>query len=331
MKRLDREGFRGFLQERKDSENQTMQSISIVEKFEDFLKKLDQPKTLESATSEEVAKFSIVLIKEGANTYDNFVALTRYGLFVKNNDIYVSFLGLIDGGDVIDVLYEKLGEIAGEEKRDEVFNEIELPPLGLPPSQKSKITQAVVDNLEAVVDAETCKGVLSEVAHGIPKEYHLEKRNEFLKAKNIDEYIERRRAKAIAQLEKHRDEGTLFFNQEITDAVIDFVKSRPDILTGVRKGNKIYHTKIPYMTKEYLAETDEMMKRYYCCHCPWARESIKAGDVEVSPTFCYCSAGFTKQPWEVALDQPLEVEVVKSVLKGDLECSFLVHLPEGVE
>ena len=86
-----------------------MQSISIVEKFEDFLKKLDQPKTLESATSEEVAKFSIVLIKEGANTYDNFVALTRYGLFVKNNDIYVSFLGLIDGGDVIDVLYEKLG------------------------------------------------------------------------------------------------------------------------------------------------------------------------------------------------------------------------------
>ncbi|MCK4740632.1 MAG: hypothetical protein KAT22_03740, partial [Candidatus Thorarchaeota archaeon] len=155
-----------------------MQSISIVEKFEDFLKKLDQPKTLESATSEEVAKFSIVLIKEGANTYDNFVALTRYGLFVKNNDIYVSFLGLIDGGDVIDVLYEKLGKIAGKEKRDEVFNEIELPPLGLPPSQKPRITQTVMDKLEAVVDAETCKIVLSEVAHGIPKEYHLEKRNE---------------------------------------------------------------------------------------------------------------------------------------------------------
>lgn len=308
-----------------------MLSISIVEKFENFLKGLDEPKMLESATSEEVAKFSTVLIKEEANTYDNFVALTRYGLFVKNNDIYVSFFGLIDGGDVIDVLYEKLGEIAGEEKRDAVFNEIELPPLGLPPSQKPKITQAVVNNLEATVDAETCREVLSEVAHGIPKEYHFEKRNEYLKARDIDEYMERRRAKAIAQLEKHRDEGTPFFNQEITDAVIDFVKSRPDILTGVRKGNIIYHTKIPYMTKEYLAETDKMMKRYYCCHCPWARESIKAGDVEVSPTFCYCSAGFTKQPWEAALGQPLEVEVVKSVLKGDLECSFLVHLPEGVE
>jgi len=301
VNQLDREGFRRFLQERKGSEDQIMQSISIV------------------------------LIKEGANTYDNFVALARYGLFAKNNDIYVSFFGLIDGGDVIDVLFEKLGDIAGEDKRDEVFNGIELPPLGLPPSQKPKVTQTVVDKLEALVDAETCKTILSEVAHGIPKEYHLEKRNEYLRAKNIDEYIKRRRAKAIAQLEKHRDEGTPFFNQEITDEVIDFVKSRPDILTGVRRGNKIYHTKIPYMPKEYLAETDEMMKRYYCCHCQWARESIKAGDVEVSPTFCYCSAGFTKQPWEVALDQPLEVEVVKSVLKGDLECSFVVHLPEGVE
>ena len=151
MNQLDREGFRGFLQERKGSEDQIMQSISIVEKFEELLKGLDQSKTLESATSEEVAKFTTVLIKEGANTYENFVALARYGLFAKNNDIYVSFFGLIDGGDVIDVLYEKLGDIAGEEKRDEVFNGIELPPLGLPPSQKPKITQTVVDKLEAVV------------------------------------------------------------------------------------------------------------------------------------------------------------------------------------
>ncbi len=61
---MDRERFRGFLQKRKGSEDQTMQSISIVEKFEEFLKGLDQSKTLESATSEEVAKFSTVLIRK---------------------------------------------------------------------------------------------------------------------------------------------------------------------------------------------------------------------------------------------------------------------------
>ena len=84
------------------------------------------------------------------------------------------------------------------------------------------------------------------------------------------------------------------------------------------------------MAKEYLEETDEQLKRYYACHCAWARESIRTRDDEISPTFCYCSAGFTKMPWEAALDQPLEVDMSKSVLKGDLECSFIVHLPEDL-
>jgi predicted hydrocarbon binding protein len=73
------------------------------------------------------------------------------------------------------------------------------------------------------------------------------------------------------------------------------------------------------------------MKRYYACHCAWARESILSDDVDVSADFCHCSGGFTKQPWEAALDQPLEYEMVKSVLKGDDECSFVIQLPEDVE
>ena len=84
------------------------------------------------------------------------------------------------------------------------------------------------------------------------------------------------------------------------------------------------------MVQEYLDATDDKMKRYYACHCAWARESILQGD-EVSSDFCYCSGGFTKQPWEAALDQHLEVELVKSVLRGDNECSFIIHLPADLE
>ena len=54
-------------------------------------------------------------------------------------------------------------------------------------------------------------------------------------------------------------------------------------------------------------------------------------EVDVSADFCHCSGGFTKQPWEAALDQPLEYEMVKSVLQGDMECSFVIKLPEDVE
>ncbi|UCH05266.1 MAG: hypothetical protein JSW05_03630 [Candidatus Thorarchaeota archaeon] len=327
---MDREGFRGFLKERNLSADELEASISIAERFESFLGERGQPSGFESSGSIDAAGFVELMISEGINSYENFVALARYGLFVENNELYLTFFGLIDGGNVIDVIHEKLGESVGEEQRDEVFRGIDMPPLGMPSSQKPIVTRAVMKQMEAQVDPETCRKVLSDVAHGIPREYYKEEREKLLKAKNIDEYLEDKRRRAIAQLEKHRDEQTLFFNQEITDEVVDFVKSRPDMLTGAREGDKIIHTKIPFMTKEYLVETDERMKRYYACHCAWARETIKTGGPQISPTFCYCSGGFTKQPWEVALNQPLEVKMVKSALKGDIECRFIIQLPKDV-
>jgi hypothetical protein len=120
----------------------------------------------------------------------------------------------------------------------------------------------------------------------------------------------------------------LFFAQEITDEVLAFVKNDPEIGGGRREGNIVYETKIPFMTTAYLAETAPTLKRYFYCHCPWAREAIKNGDVTLTATFCNCSAGFHKKPWEVALGKPVRAEVVESVLKGDDRCRFAIYLPE---
>jgi hypothetical protein len=138
-----------------------------------------------------------------------------------------------------------------------------------------------------------------------------------------------KRDEFLNQLEHIKDEGGLFFSQEITDEVIEFVRSDPEISQGVRQGNTLYVTKIPYMAKEYLAETDPDRKRYYYCHCPWARESLRQSEGPVSARFCQCSAGFHKKPWEVIFGRRLEVDVLESVLKGDLRCRFAIHLPLG--
>jgi len=47
----------------------------------------------------------------------------------------------------------------------------------------------------------------------------------------------------------------------------------------------------------------------------------------IPPIYCYCGAGFYKGIWEEILQQPVKVEVLKSVLAGDEVCTIAVHLP----
>ncbi len=128
-------------------------------------------------------------------------------------------------------------------------------------------------------------------------------------------------------MRKCQREGRLFFAQEITDEVVALVENDPEIESGRRVGDVVYVSKIPYMAKQFLAETDPTLKRYYACHCPWAREAIRNGDVPLVADLCYCSGGFHKKPWEVVFRRALQVEVLESVLRGDERCRFAIHLP----
>jgi predicted hydrocarbon binding protein len=100
-------------------------------------------------------------------------------------------------------------------------------------------------------------------------------------------------------------------------------------LAGVRQGNTIVATKIPksqYLT-EYLAESDPERRRQLYCHCPRVREAI-GDEVRLPEVYCYCGAGFYKHLWEEILQQPVQVEVLSSVLAGDDVCSIAIHLPD---
>ncbi len=70
------------------------------------------------------------------------------------------------------------------------------------------------------------------------------------------------------------------------------------------------------------------MKRFYACHCPWARGSLRRGEMPVSARFYQCSAGFHKESWEVIFGIPLRAGVLESALQGDIRCRFAIHLPE---
>jgi hypothetical protein len=327
---MDQEGFRTFLQSRNLSGEQIEQQVAIVERFEVFLQTLRPPSQLDQASAEAAQAFVDQLMVEHNNTEDNLLALARYGRFAsrgRNNALYVAILELLDGSEALEGMYRKVGQVVGEQKRDEIFGEIALPPLGTPNRQKARITQAVMERLENQVDDEACRKIFSDSFRDLRDEGYLEDKRLYEEIGDFDRFLEVKRQQFIDLLEQLKNKGGLFFSQEITDEVIDFVQGDPEISQGVRQGDILYITKIPYLAKEFLAETDPDKKRYFYCHCPWARESLREGERPVSAKFCQCSAGFHKKGWEVIFGQPLQADVLESVLQGDMRCRFAIHLP----
>ncbi len=322
---MDREGFRKFLRARKMSDEKIEAAISISERFETYLSASSSKSDLDITW-----EFCKTLIDEGQNSYDNLLALARYGRFTKNNSIYVAMLEVLDGAEAQPNLYKKVGDLFGEAVRDEAFEGVGLSVLGIPPAEKPFDMFPVIDRLIGLVGYEATEQLLSACLRDLPDEYFLGDREKYIKYGDIDIYLRKKHQALVRWLQNCQRKDELFFSQEITDDVVEYVKDNPEIESGVREGNLLYISKIPYNAKQFLIETDPTMKRYYACHCPWAREAIKTEAIQMNPVFCFCSAGFSKKPWEVIFGQTLQVEVLELVLKGDFRCRFAVHLPENL-
>jgi hypothetical protein len=323
---MDEQGFRAYLQERELSDEQIDASVVIAVEFEAFIQETDIPN---GPGDSIVSGFSKRMIDREINTWDNYVALIRYGRFIHNDAVYIAALELIDGAEALENLHVKLGEEIGESLRDRIFDGIELPPLGTPNVDKPALTETVMQRLETTVDPETCKRILGSGLRNLEDDWFLETRKKYEEAGGIDAYLAKKGADFIAELEKHRDEGTLYFSQPIDDDVIAYVREHPEIRSGIRQGNLLIEAKIPHQTIKYLAATDPREKAYHYCHCPWVKASLEDGKSGVSPAFCNCSSAFHKKPYEVIFGQRLEAEVLETVLAGDPWCRFAIHLPEG--
>jgi hypothetical protein len=324
---LDEERFKNYCLERKLSEETIQTHIQIVKEFETFLRTESQNKRIENSTSANYHNFARHLMKENRNTWDTMFPLVRYARFLNNKKIIVALLELLDGSDVLKNLSKTIKQTEGKTKHKAVFKGIELPPLGTLPKDKSKITKKFMDNLEAELGVVKCREILSSGPHAEPKEQFLPERKKFLESKGIDDYLRKRHKEYVEELENHLKEKTLYYTQEITKEVFDYVKETPTCQVGVRDGNVIYVTKIPYMAEKYLREKDPKKKRYYACHCGWVREAIKS-DTKISPNFCYCSAGFEKRVWDVIFGQDVKADVLQTVLGGDPICKFAIHIPK---
>jgi hypothetical protein len=319
--------FRERLKQRGLSEKNADFAVSAVREFEHYLE--ERKTSFESADLNELKSYISLLINEGRNSLDRLIAIARYCGFIKKNDYFVYLVSLFGAREVLPSIGERLEAIAGKETRGKVFDGFELPPLGSPQDDYPKLTKKIIDAMEAELPSETCREVLTYNYHKVPVEAFKEKKERFVKAESIDEFLKDEHRRFVEELSDYMKRGQIWYEQEINPEILELVKGNQEIQNGVRQGNKIYVSKIPFAPKQFLAEKDPIMKRYYACHCQLVRTAIRDGKPKISPVFCYCSGGYEKLPYDVIFDEPVKIELLESVLKGDTRCRFAITIPKG--
>ncbi|MCI0478194.1 MAG: DUF6144 family protein, partial [Anaerolineales bacterium] len=115
---------------------------------------------------------------------------------------------------------------------------------------------------------------------------------------------------------------------EAIDAVIAFMEHDPGWgEKPIREGNVIYSTKNPRDPHAHAQATTDAERRRAYCFCPIVRNRLDQG---ISTTFCYCGSGWFRRQWEGATGKPVQIEILKSIVKGDDVCQFAIHLADDL-
>jgi hypothetical protein len=95
----------------------------------------------------------------------------------------------------------------------------------------------------------------------------------------------------------------------------------------VRRGNVIYMRKNPFNPEGYANARTPAEKRKAYCHCSFVHPYLDEIPARLSPTFCYCGAGWYRRLWEGILGKPVIIEHVETLLKGNDQCTLTITLP----
>ena len=212
-----------------------------------------------------------------------------------------------------------LDKIAGEDARKKILQGSEKLTSDSNSDEIVEWTRQAMQRLDDLVDQEKRIEIMTGCACQYPESDLQEIREAYKQTKNIDLVHTMLQEKFLSFLKD---------SLKLDDGLVEDITNRGWGLAGVKKGNTIVATKIPKSGSltEYLREADPEKKRALYCHCPRIREAI-GSNTQISPTYCYCGAGFYKGIWEHILKQPVKVELLQSVLQGDEVCKVAIYLP----
>ena len=195
------------------------------------------------------------------------------------------------------LLAEGAEKVLGVEARRNLMQGIESITPGSSFEDYTAWIQGAIGRLDALTDDSEKKcQVVSHCAHVFPQE-------------RIDHL------RAIYQQGEFDD----ILREMYTD---DFWYEKP-----VREGNVLLMRKNPYNPEGYANAATPAERRKAYCHCSFVHPYLDEIPARLSPTFCFCGAGWYRRLWEGILEQPVKIEHVETVLKGNDQCTLSITLP----
>ncbi len=315
-----------FYKQRRETADSTNAAVAAVENLEQSL--VVRHLALDTAQVGAVREHVTELVAKKLNNIDRLRALARYFYLIGRSDVYIYFTTLFGSLGVLESIRRRTVDLAGQAMADRIFSGIEPGEPGAPCSQLPPLTQKLVIRLLQHLPPERVGKILAGNNHNISPESFKADRDRLKQAGSLERYLSDLHARQVAVLERHAASGEVWFEQEITPRVVDFVKRHPEVLSAVRDGDRLLVTKIPYDTENWLAARDPAHRRYFLCHCPFVRSSFLDGSAEIDPAWCACSAGFAKLRFDVLFDTELDIEVLETPLAGHDRCRFSIRLPD---
>lgn len=284
---------------------------------------------LEEITLIQLDEIIAYMVEKGLNTVPNIVILMRYYKATSNHDLFIHLTKYTGSLGVMESILNKLERVVGKDRASTIKPQIPIPPLGTPLDAMPAYTKHLLMVFETYLSKYEMKRTLSDNHHQIPKEAFLSEQVYYEAANTLDDYLSDLHQRKVAELEQYYRENRVWFEQEINPEVIEFVRNNPEILSAVRKDNQLFITKIPYDTKAYLNAKTPKEQRYHACHCPFVKSIFLDQHLAISPSWCDCSGGFTKFPFEVLFNRSLDITCIETPFNGDPLCRFVISL-DGV-
>jgi hypothetical protein len=208
-----------------------------------------------------------------------------------------------------------LEEVSGKEIAGEIMGEYEGLSSASTPTRKGKWVSGFMARMAERLDEETQVKVMRNCCCPYRKDAVEGYKKLYEQTHSIDLLLETMRENTRTMIERRLD-------ADLQERVQFF----PFYHSPVRSGSIVSFYAFPYHVAEYLREMDQFKRRKYACHCGW----ISASKENYPLTYCACGTGFYKQLWEGILGEEIEIEVIQSVMHGDPNCQFDVHLPAAV-